>query len=500
MNPESGEPLTEKTVPQEPEVDSDKADSAQKSVPGEEAFPTSSEEMEKEKQAIHEMWAQNNTGAVQFFVQNMNYGSAREYRETDAPKPEKSESFHLENASECARFVEKYRDSEYVALAITLSAFDQVLLSDLPELKAALLSRLPVTKTTDSQGKEIVREKADPYLSLDSVIAVIGGKRWLRDDGKLCVGFGKTSRKVLTNFWEQFPSLHADIISWLMYLHRTYSDRTAFDEYQVARLFSRVAALDFLYAKHEIFSELYEDPGNEIFLGILACELCQEPNLEAEMKTLALNWAQAELPWLWRSALLMYALLEDKSPFRHLEEPFKRKVARCISSPRRKDFSTLPLILYLSSAVRTMFCEAFWQGCRKASTRQEQLKIAEVYIEFLRYGYYMVDSSSPVLPLVACDSARQQHFLTPVLSRIMPVYWLRKRLYFILAHYLREISKYQVSNQLLNHLAAYFQNIMLSSPHFRQDVMDFLKNSGSGAAARIYDLLRENERSRRNDL
>jgi hypothetical protein len=51
---------------------------------------------------------------------------------------------------------------------------------------------------------------------------------------------------------------------------------------------------------------------------------------------------------------------------------------------------------------------------------------------------------------------------------------LRKQLYAILRVYLKELDHYQYSDDLFNHLCAYFYNLTLAAPAYWPDIIEFL--------------------------
>ena len=57
----------------------------------------------------------------QIFINTLNMGSTPQYKENpDVPQAKKAVSFALETPEGCARFIEEYRNGEYLALAVTL--------------------------------------------------------------------------------------------------------------------------------------------------------------------------------------------------------------------------------------------------------------------------------------------------------------------------------------------------------------------------------------------
>ena len=71
----------------------------------------------------------------------------------------------------------------------------------------------------------------------------------------------------------------------------------------------------------------------------------------------------------------------------------------------------------------------------------------------------------------------------------MSSYRLRMQLYVILETYLKELSGYNFSVNMINHLSAYFYNMASSDAIYQEDVLYFLKNCNSKVANQIYKKL-----------
>ena len=121
--------------------------------------------------------------------------------------------------------------------------------------------------------------------------------------------------------------------------------------------------------------------------------------------------------------------------------------------------------------------------------RSGKLRIVQVYINIVRHSYYLVSESFVELPLVACDTKKQQEYIMPVIEQAMSVYHLRKQLYVILKTYLKELSVYEYSERVLNHMCAYFYVMTLSGENYRQEILEILKKSNNRISAQIYQRL-----------
>lgn len=98
-----------------------------------------SDELEKAKRT-NEFTAKDNAAQYQIFVQNLDSLFAG-YRQN--PKGTKikqdTKKYDLSSLEACSEFVEKYGDSEYVAVAIILCTFEVVPVGDLPNLEERLM-------------------------------------------------------------------------------------------------------------------------------------------------------------------------------------------------------------------------------------------------------------------------------------------------------------------------------------------------------------------------
>ena len=99
----------------------------------------------------------------------------------------------MSNSNDCTQFVEKYKYSEYLAMAIILSTFEAVLLADLPDLQKTLMEYLPIVRMKDNEEKEEEASQPNPYVSLNTILMVINGKKFVTEDGQICIGFGESS-------------------------------------------------------------------------------------------------------------------------------------------------------------------------------------------------------------------------------------------------------------------------------------------------------------------
>lgn len=464
----------------------------QKTVPPAPDTGPSAETATQEKDDPHsssEMWVRDNTGFIQVFIQNMNTTGQPCHQDIGTLASfGKGDEFHLEDPDECARFVEKYKDGEFLALAVTLAVFNYLPLDDLPEVTTSLLEYLPIFYELDPNGKQVFRQKSDPYLSLNSKVAVIGGQVFSGSDGRPCVGLGERSGQALTNIWRQFPALRQSIISWLVDLQVTHTNRGPLFVSQIVVAFSRVISQGFEEAKDKIFPFLYKSVENVSFLGTLGYMLYQNPALRSDMAALMQRWITSGHPWLWYSGLIAYALMQDEKARQDFEKPLRGCLKSHLQFPNVENLYIIAVAMSPSTHTRTLFCEAFSNVFSKLHRREDKLLMAKAYIQIIQHGCrYWVNRDFPALPLVACDVGTQQKLLAPVIVQVMFNFTLRKKLYAVLEQYLKKISAYDPPFWVLRHTAAFFQS--MGGSGFYPDVAAFLKKCHCSAASKIYELL-----------
>lgn len=446
-----------------------------------------SADLQQEKQRItQDYYAQGNIGATQVFINSlgsMNWGGQQMKSITT---PQSKQTYKLYTREGCAAFVEQYRNSEYLAVAIVLSTFEMVRLSDLPELKALLMLELPDDGPT---GEDNELTNQNPYISVDTFLSTIGGKWFTNPDGQQCVGLGEHSQQALSIFWEQFPALRAPVCKWLVHLCQVYQFRTTFDAYQIVCAFSRVISMDFEDAQKQIFSRLYSSSNNAGLLGNIMCKLFENTSLQIEIEHMLLNWLQSESAWLWQPACLTCAFLMPKLDQKKFGPLLEKALKHRLNHLNRNDSIFLSVLLIQSEYFRTMLIDLLSKTIRHRKTQSSRLIIAQAYLYLLRSCYYLVNADCQALPLIACDTKQQQQLLTPILQEVISHSILRKQMYAVLRAYLSELSRYHYSNSLYNHLCASFYNMAQSSPDYRQDILQFLSGCRGKLSALILERL-----------
>lgn len=447
-------------------------------------------EEEKRNANQNQFSAQGNTAYTQIFVQNLgnlnaNYKSSLEGFSTK----ESLKKYNLRNSDECSEFVEIYKKSDYLAIAIILCTFEVVPLVDLPDLQEKLLGYLPVVETPDSEELEKHHTQSNPYISLNTILAVVGGQKFVTDEGQSCVGLGEDSEQALINILEQFPFLRSSIVSWLIHLHEVHEYRTTFDACQIAIAFSRMISIDIKDAKSRIFAQLYSNPRNVWLLGALAYKLYENTALRTETENIIVQWINSDSIWLWKSACLTYISLKENNVCVSFDSILVKAISKKFMGFRKNDLSFISRLLIRSLHFRTLIAYSLCLVYKRLNKREERMTLAQIYVNLIRHSYYLVNSFFKELPLVACDTKQQQTYLCQIVSQIMSTYRLRKQLYAIMEAYLRELSKYDFSASTINHISAYFYNMSFADLSYQNDIFFFLEKSKNKAAKQIYNQL-----------
>lgn len=465
-----------------------------KDISGEECLPEANEpirnasELEQEKQRItQDFHAQGNIGTTQVFINSlgaMNWGSQQ--AQTATSLPSSTQTYQLHTRKGCTDFVERYKNSEHLAVAIVLSTFELVCLNDLSELKSLLMEELPTAELAGEDSTPVVR---DPYIAVDTCLAAIGGEWFTNQDGQPCVGLGAHSQQALQTLWEQFPALRDPICRWLIQLSRVYKFRTAFDAYQLVCAFVRVISLDFEDAKRRIFSQLCSCSDNTGLLGNIMYKLYKGTALQQEIEHMLLDWLGSKSSWLWHPACWACSFLMPELDRNKFGPPLEKALRRRLEDLTNDDYAFMAVLLIQSEYFRTVLTGLLGKAVQHADKRDARLMVLQTYLYLLRSCYYLVDADCPALPLAVCDTLQQQQSLTPVLREVISQAALRRQLYAILRAYLKELPQYQYPAPLFKHLCAFFYNMAQSAPDYWPDILQFLDSCKGTLSRQIYERL-----------
>lgn len=456
---------------------------------------SSSADLEREKQKTNEFVAEGNTALYQVFIQNYNeYDKGIRQKLNAVSSDGNRKKYDLCQADKCVEFIETYRDSEYVVVAIILCVFEYVSLVDLPELRKVFIKYLPRAERAEQEGS-VQNVNGDPYLSINTLAGVIGGKRFDTEDGQSCISLGENSKQALSNVMDSFPPLRDTIVSGLIQVHEEYKYRTIFNVFQMAAAFARVSSFDIGYADRYIFPRLCSDSRNTGMLGILMYKLYEDGAAREMTGRILLKWLDSNSKWLWRPVCMTFSFLAEAGINASFEKALERAVCGRIRDFKCRDLKFTASILMQSQAFRDMMARVFQSLFNKADGQEERQFLATIYLRLLRYCYFRVDKKFRELPLVACDTVAQQRLLSPLIGLLMSKYHMRKQLYLILEAYIKEISGYRFSPQMINHIAAYFYILAGTEETYQRDMMDFLRRCEGAAARQIYDRLQKKYRN-----
>lgn len=452
---------------------------------------SNADDLVQKKQREYEMNAQNNCATNQVFFQEADNVKIFNitYANSVTPKLSEVKSYNLSEINGCIEFVERYKDSEYLAVAIILSIFKSISLGNLANLKTSIMEFLPLSTISNRAGSDEQALITDPYLSLNTVMFVIGGTQFNEVDGQKCARLVDNTSQPLSNFWEQFPSLRTPIVSWLSHITTIYTYCTNFDVCQLSTAFTRIISLDFIDSEQRIFPILYTNDDNTSLLGFLGYNLYRDKDLCNKVTQIINQWMNEDKTWHWKSACLVYCNLMNKGIAFQLESELKRLIEKKLLTLLKYNLAFLARLASLSLPFNQMLVTIISSSFCKADTRDKRLRIARIYVNLIRYSYYCVNSSVTNLALAICTTKEQQHCITPIINQIMTVYSLRKQLYIIMNAYLKELSGYHASDKLINYLSAYFYNMTLAGKEYYDDVIYFLENCQCSISTQIYKRL-----------
>lgn len=451
------------------------------------------EELEYKKREIREFNAENNSAQNQIFIQDLGKGNLTFNYYSDKMQPISSSAsvkkrYNLQEVQECIEFVETYRKSEYLVTVLLLGIFEAIDISEFISLKEKLVNFLPTNTYYDAEGNKIQETAENPYVALNSVLEVIGAKRFTSQEGKQCVTLGENSIVILNNVLEQFPVLRSAVVKMMhAMLEDGYSN--IFYEYQIAMGMKRLYSLKIVTKNDSLFNVMYQNSRCVKILSIFIYSLYKTDKEDAE-KILEYCLAQ-EIEGLWKCVSLVYALFgENKEAFKY-EAELRKLLVKKMRYMRKQELNFMADILIQSKCFREMICSVFSEVYRKCRTRAEHRHLAQLYLYLVKNCYYRVSSLAVELPLVVCDTKQQQENLASLLEIVMEEYRLREQIYAVLKAYLREVSHYEFSNKTIIHTAAFCCNLSAETECYLEDIKDVLKECRCKAANEVYSFLEE---------
>lgn len=441
-------------------------------------FIDNSESLIKNKHINNEFNAEENVAETQYFIQN--YNCYVPNNETMLPKEADDKSYDLACLEDCIEFVKRYNNSEYFTTALVLCVLQTVPLADLYELRTIFQECL---QQEMSSGEEEHRE-TERYVALNSILTTIGARSFVSKNGMRCVTIGKSAEKAMLHFFEQYIVLQRVIPLFMVRISSENKFSTAPYIYQTAESLSKISSLKIKNFRTEILPLFYEDTINPNLFSVLMYKLY----LAGDRKTvenIISEWFSLRKVFFLRILCLTYAVFEENE----IECFFEMELTQLLSDKmiylHGKERRFLAGILMRSENFRTLFSGIFSELFAEKINRDKKRTIAQAYINIIENCYYRVSEVFVDLPLVVCDTQKQQKQLGQLLDFIMTVYELRKQLYAILEAYLKEISQYELTEKSINHLSGYIYNLSLSGKEYQEDLFGFLAGCRCVAVEKI---------------
>lgn len=385
--------------------------------------------------------------------------------------------YDLSDAKQYAEFGETVRAGEYFAIGVILCVFEYVELDDLQDLKSKLLEELP--KVTDEEGKEMAIHH-NSYLSINSMLKTIKGEMVVLESGECCVRLGVNRQIALKNLWQQFPEMRSYIARWLLKVYDSFEYRTNFNVAQITAAFVDIFKLDFRAGIKHFLPRLYSNSNKYLILGYIALELYNDIDYCDKILPYIIKWTESIDSWLWKSAIYVFANVKKGDE----KDEFDKKIRKLITnlyntfeydSLRDEILPYIGVLLVGSERLRTLIACLFGEWMNNAYDYNERYKSCLWYLEFIRYGYYLVSYKITILPLVVCDKKEQLESLLPLLEIILLRYNSRQLFFATLESYIREISRYDVEKKIKNRIKAFFHRIIECNTYVYEDIVFFLK-------------------------
>lgn len=430
-----------------------------------------SDKLEEEKRKIS---FDENNARDQVFIQGdvqwdrliiNNYYSGMKPVASEHPR---EKTYDLRILKECVEFVEEYKNSQYLSMAVLLCVFEVVALTDLPDLKFELdiLLRLK----NGIEDKENI--KVDSFISLDSMLTVIGARKYATEAGKQYVSMGKDAVVSLINLFEQFPIMYSVYEDFLIWIASNGKYSVPFYISQLALALAKIYVAGVMDFSNRIFPELCKSVNNVFLIGEFIYHMYIEDAREADRIIGYL--IQAKNEYVWRMLSVTYIYCREDGMTVSFEKEMKAILCRRIVLHKKMDMYFISNLLMKSKYFRNVICEVFDKAYKRACTREKQRELGQSYVYLVRFCYYKVDSTTLELPLVACDTSLQQEYLQGLLSTVMREYNLRKQLYALLKAYLKELSQYNFSRSTILHLAGFCYNTISSDLQYEEDIKEML--------------------------
>ena len=390
-------------------------------------------------------------------------------------KTTKNQKYSLEKPEDFGHFVFDKKASRSLAYAIVLSLFEDTPLSDLPFLTQTLYENLPMNSDEKERGHI---ENEETYYSQDIMLESIGGitrsatfTSKIDSITSLCVGFPtkEISLKVLENLWNLYPNLRHAISVWITKIAEQQKYQFTYFFNEIIKSIVNLMELDFLYGYNEILQRLLSNSKNVFLLSKIIEKLMENKKFTQNIDELLKKWTFSKSSWLWRIPLLLY-ISGKKGTYAHcVENTFKNRIIEFASNPETDDVKFISVRLHESEHFRTMLYSQFGTVFADKSIVKDDIGI--LYSLFVYFSYYMVDESSPYLPLIVFDSKQQFISVSSILKHIFSNKSLRDLFLNILHMYLMEIDQYTLETKKIK---LFFQQIAFWRYSYYENIQFFL--------------------------
>lgn len=395
--------------------------------------------------------------------------------ESNMTKAEKQ--YKLYERSECSEFVNKYKKSLHLAYAIAISLFEYVPVSDLQNLSGRLLVRFE-----DTLGPNGVEDRTytTPFISLDYILSVIGAKTCIvsyasrfENVTERCVCFISQQKKIMENFWELFPMLRNEIISWLIEVDSAFKNSNSFSTDCFVRAMVNIVKFDFADSLNRLFPKLMSEPKNRDLLIRLFIILTKDEETKENAYEVLKQWSRS-LKWLWEIPLFIFA---EDVPSYYFESELEKTLQKKILAGLESDECDLKLIcakMLTSLKLRSMVASVFEKIFTRSDSKQHKDSVSLLYLLTIYESYMFVSKANKTLPLVAFDDLQQSDKIKPIILYIIYDYTMRHMLFNLLEVYLNQIDRYELSPYLLNRIKSFFYILAKNSLRYYNDILRFL--------------------------
>lgn len=447
------------------------------------------ENLEKKKQEVKRFYAENNHAYTQSFIQeaqtvNYNINNMMPVK----CKLSVDKQFDLSDSKECIEFVTEFKNTEYFYTAFILSMFQKVDVFDMKELKTLLSTCLADLYGNEKEDEFRKSEYIGPYVAQDSILSVINGEKYIQE-GRNYLGFGDKREVILKNLMEQFSDLQNTLLNMIEIILGIKHYRSNFYLIQIATLLKDLWEDAIIDVEHRILPGLCKSERNVGLLGAACYFLYENENTRADVAALMYKWLRWNDKWLWKIPCLVYVQLEIVNSEEYFVDELEKVIVYKLISYRKKDYHFLAEMLMLSKEFRDMVCRAFQKLYSKVTGHAKKSELGHAYLYLVRGCYYRVSDKNMSLPLIVCDTKKQLIQLKEIYEDIINNYRLRQQLFSILNVYLRELSRYDFTNSLVNRIAAFFYFLMLENKDFQSDLEDVIVQSSNKISKQIMKII-----------